>query len=120
MSKSLSFTNATCIGLNNTALWKDQDGVMHSECVICHKYLGNEFTMDVYSMIRKKYCDSCAKEVRRKQKAESQKKARRNKRLLKQQQTRLAAENEKLRELNALLDERIASLEHRIEELKCD
>ena len=118
MSKTLNYTNATVLGMQNSALWKDQDGILHCQCVLCNKYIGSECDMSYYALIRRKYCDDCARKVRAEKKAEYMRQSRQNKKLLSQRQKRLESENEKLRELNALLDEKITGLEFQIEKLK--
>jgi len=104
--------------LNNPAIALDEHGYKHLICVKCRDYIGSEFDMDYYKFIRTKYCQRCRQAVTAQQKAEHMRRARRNKKLLNQQNDRLSAENSRLRELVAELDSRISEQESRIAELQ--
>lgn len=47
-------------GFNNAALSRI-NGVLTGHCIECGKYLGNEHDTKFFSLIRKKYCNECAK-----------------------------------------------------------
>lgn len=105
-------------GLKNQALHTDENGTKYSRCVKCEAYIGNEYTMDYYALISRKYCDRCQAEVRAEQKAAYMRRKRQNAKLVKQKNAKLTRENEELRVKNAELDSMIAELIQENKDLK--
>lgn len=48
-------------GYKNPALSLD-DNILTGHCIVCGKYLGNEYDTNFYSLIRRKYCKEHAQE----------------------------------------------------------
>lgn len=42
------------------------NGVITSNCILCGKRIGDEYSMNYYSLIRKKYCEKCLEEQQKK------------------------------------------------------
>lgn len=48
-------------GFKNLALSR-VDGVITAHCIMCGKYIGNEYDTNYYALIKRKYCETHAKE----------------------------------------------------------
>lgn len=102
------------IGLRNPALTRD-NGVLKSYCVVCGRLIGDENTMNWYSLIRREYCSDCKKKVVELQNASRQRIHRSN---LKKEKRELVHQNTLLKMENKLLREAVAALRDDVDQLK--
>lgn len=86
-------------GLQNEAIIEDEYGTKISRCVKCGCIIGDENSMDWYSLIRRKYCDSCQVIVRAEQHTQAVRNARKSKKELNTKVKALENENAKIRKM---------------------
>lgn len=101
-------------GFRNLALSRE-NGIIVSRCVVCGFKIGDELTMNWYSLIRREYCAECKKKVVELQNASRQRIYRNNKRKEKKE---LVHQNILLKQENKLLREAVNALRDDVEQLK--
>lgn len=112
--KFISAPNINNIGLKNPALTRE-NGVLKSYCVICGQRIGDELTMNWYSLIRREYCADCKRKVTELQNASRQRIFRNNR---KKEKRELVHQNTLLKMENKLLREAVAALRDDVDQLK--